>query len=114
MRKKISNVLWVALLMASCGGKESKQFELVKDEVAHVDDCHIKMGFTNPEHDPPIVAISHICGRPESDLDLKAWPKGDPKWSSGIKPPLGCTLGVGDCLLLTETVYCVESVETDK
>ena len=85
--------------MTSCGREEPKQFELSSDEVAHVDDCHIKMGYANPEHDPPIVALSHICGRPESDLDPKAWPKGDPKWSSDIRPPLGFTMGIGDCLL---------------
>ncbi|WP_170229918.1 hypothetical protein [Polyangium fumosum] len=93
----------------SCGREEPPQFVLRYEQVAHVEDCHMKMTHAAYHQDPPFVGLKYVCGLPA--VDLEGWPKEDPRWTTHPTPPLGFTMSVGDCLLLNETFYCVESVK---
>lgn len=109
MRSSAVALLAFSLLSSSCNHDEPAQLTLRLDQVAHVEDCHVKMISAAYHKDPPFIGLKYVCGLPESDLD--GWPKEDPRWSTHPTPPLGFTMNVGDCLLLNETFYCVESVK---
>ena len=108
MKKQLITIVTCSLFSLACGRTEENRFTLQSDQVAHIHNCHIKMLNATEDQKPPFVGLKYVCGLPESDLD--GWPKEDPKWSTHPTPPLAFTLNVGDCLLLEETFYCVESV----
>lgn len=98
-----------SILSGACSKNEPARFTLRFDRVAHVEDCHLKMLNAATHKDPRFIGMKYVCGLPESDLE--GWPKGDPKWVTHPTPPLAFTMSVGDCLLLNETYYCVETVK---
>lgn len=108
MRSMIVTLMF-SMASISCSHDEPAGFTLRHEEVAHVEDCHIKMMNAAYHKDPPFIGLKYVCGLPASDLD--GWPKEDPRWSTHPTPPLAFTMSVGDCLLLKETYYCVESVK---
>jgi hypothetical protein len=108
MRNQFIILVTSSLVSISCSRAEPNRFTLRNEEITHVGGCHIQMINAAYHKEPPFVGLVYVCGLPESDL--QGWPKGDPKWATHPTPPLGFTMNVGDCLILEETYYCVESI----
>jgi hypothetical protein len=99
----ILSILTMCLAMA-CGSSEPKAFILRGNDVSHIDGCHVQMFNTNVEAKLPFVALKYVCGASESALSEKEW-KGD------SPAPLGFSMHAGDCLLLDQTFYCVDTIK---
>ncbi|MDI1449519.1 hypothetical protein [Polyangium sp. 6x1] len=109
MRDVILLGLVIMISGVACGRSESARFVLENNKVERVEDCHLFMNAWNAtdERGGPWAVLEFACGVPESVQHEKEW------W--GDKPhPLGFTVSVGDCLLLGEKFYCVESIEPGK
>ena len=105
----ISSILVLAgMVMVACGRKEPASVTIAEGKVARVNGCHIHVDQIRYYEDgAPLGDFRFACNVSESALIEKAW------WGNQT-PPLMNSLGIGGCMRLEKTFYCVKTIEAGK
>ena len=87
-----------------CDRTDSTLVTIAEGKVERVNECHVNLDQIRYYQDgSPLGDFRFACDVPESIQREKAW------WGNQA-PPLLNSLGVGDCMRLKKTFYCVESI----
>jgi hypothetical protein len=95
-----------AILATACGRSETEGFTLHIEKVERVNGCHVILYFAGGK-DGTFVGMTDACGVPSSALTEETWWGDQPR-------PLSYTVGLGDCLNLNSTLYCLKNIEVGK
>jgi hypothetical protein len=104
-----SSILALAgMLMVACGRKEPASVTIAEGKIGRVNGCHVNLDQIRYYEDgAPLGDFRFACNVPESALNEKAW------WGNQT-PPLMNSLGIGGCMRLEKTFYCVKTIEPGK